>query len=49
MAHIIDDLIDQELILGNRVRCFYLTRLGELLDGRFKTMAQLGFGASSIV
>jgi hypothetical protein len=49
MAHIIDDPIDEELLLGNRLSCFHPTRLGELLDGRFKTIAKLGFGAGSTV
>lgn len=49
MAHIIDDPIDEELLPGDRLRCFHPTRPGELINGRFKTIAKLGFGAGSTV
>jgi hypothetical protein len=49
MAHIIDDPIDEELLPGNRLGCFHPTRPGQLLDGRFKTIAKLGFDAGSTV
>lgn len=49
MAHIIDEPIEEELLPGNRLNCFHPTQPGELLDGRFKTIAKLGFGTSSTV
>lgn len=49
MAQIIDDLIDGDLLPGDRLRYFHPTRPGELLDGRFKTIVKLGFGAGSTV
>lgn len=48
MAHLIDEPIEEEL-LGDRLRCFRPTQPGEVLDGRFKTIAKLGYGASSTV
>ncbi|KID93619.1 protein kinase domain protein, partial [Metarhizium majus ARSEF 297] len=41
--------IDEELLPGDRLRSFHPTRPGEVLDGRFKTIAKLGYGAGSTV
>jgi serine/threonine-protein kinase SRPK3 len=49
MAHMLDEPIDEELLPGDRLSCFHPTKPGELLDGRFKTIAKLGFGAGSTV
>ncbi|EHK19632.1 uncharacterized protein TRIVIDRAFT_193504 [Trichoderma virens Gv29-8] len=49
MAHIIDEPIEEGLLPGNRLRYFHPTKPGEVLDGRFKTIAKLGFGAGSTV
>ncbi|KAG8423701.1 hypothetical protein J3458_000573 [Metarhizium acridum] len=48
-AHLIDTPIDEELLPGDRLRYFHPTQPGEILDGRFKTIAKLGFGAGSTV
>ncbi|KAI1124039.1 kinase domain protein [Nemania abortiva] len=48
-APITDSPIDEELLPGDRLRCFHPTRPGELLDGRFKTITKLGFGGGSTV
>ncbi|KAM4058090.1 kinase [Hirsutella rhossiliensis] len=49
VAHIIDEPIDEELLPGHRLTRFHPTRPGEVLDGRFKTIAKLGYGTSSTV
>lgn len=49
MAHLIDEPIEEELLPGDRLRCFHPTRPGEVLDGRFKAIAKLGYGSSSTV
>ncbi|TWU70527.1 hypothetical protein ED733_000803 [Metarhizium rileyi] len=41
--------IDEELLPGDRLTCFHPTRPGEILDGRFKTITKLGYGAGSTV
>ncbi|KAK1769682.1 hypothetical protein QBC33DRAFT_331602 [Phialemonium atrogriseum] len=41
--------IEEELFPGDRLRYFHPTQPGEVLDGRFKTIAKLGFGAGSTV
>ncbi|POR39058.1 Serine/threonine-protein kinase SRPK [Tolypocladium paradoxum] len=48
-AHMIDEPIDEELLPGDRLRYFYPMQPGEILDGRFKTIAKLGFGTGSTV
>ncbi|KND93317.1 Serine/threonine-protein kinase SRPK [Tolypocladium ophioglossoides CBS 100239] len=45
----IDEPIDEELLPGDRLRYFHPTQPGEILDGRFKTIAKLGFGTGSTV
>lgn len=45
----LDEPIDEELLPGDRLSRFHPTKPGELLDGRFKTIAKLGFGAGSTV
>ncbi|UNI23793.1 hypothetical protein JDV02_009591 [Purpureocillium takamizusanense] len=49
MAHIIDEPIEEELLPGDRLGRFHPTRPGEVLDGRFKTITKLGYGAGSTV
>lgn len=49
VARVIDEPIEEELLPGNRLRCFHLTKPDEILDGRFKTIVKLGFGAGSTV
>lgn len=48
-AHEINEPIDEELLPGDRLRCFHPTHPGEVLNGRFKTIAKLGYGAGSTV
>lgn len=48
-APMIDELIEEALLPGDRLRCFHPTQPGEVLDDRFKTIAKLGFGAGSTV
>ncbi|KAL1853634.1 hypothetical protein VTK73DRAFT_8914 [Phialemonium thermophilum] len=45
----IHEPIDEELLVGDRVKYFYPARPGEILDGRFKTIVKLGFGGGSTV
>ncbi len=49
MAHMINEPIEEELLPGDRLRYFHPTKPGEVLDGRFKTIAKLGHGAGSAV
>jgi hypothetical protein len=49
MAHIIDEPTEEELFPGDRLSYFDPTQPGELLDGRFKTIAKLDFGNGSTV
>jgi len=49
MANMINEPIEEELLPGDRLRYFHPTQAGEVLDGRFKTIAKLGFGAGSTV
>ncbi|CAH0046049.1 unnamed protein product [Clonostachys solani] len=48
-VHEIDEPIEEELLPSDRLRCFHPTHPGEILDGRFKTIAKLGFGGGSTV
>lgn len=48
-SHIINEPIEEELFPDDRLSCFHPTRPGELLDGRFRTIAKLGFGTGSTV
>ncbi len=49
VARMVDESIEEELLPGDRLACFHPTRPGEVLDGRFKTIAKLGYGAGSTV
>jgi hypothetical protein len=48
-AHEIKTPIDEELIAGDRIKYFHPTKPGDVLDGRFKILAKLGFGGGSTV
>ncbi|GAB0144777.1 hypothetical protein EsHS_00005234 [Epichloe bromicola] len=48
-THMINEAIDEELLPGDRLASFHPTRPGQVLDGRFKTIAKLGYGAGSTV
>ncbi|CAG9983552.1 unnamed protein product [Clonostachys byssicola] len=48
-THEINEPIEEELFPSNRLRCFHPTHPGEILNGRFKTISKLGFGACSTV
>lgn len=48
-AHEIREPIEEELLPGNRLRCFHPIQPGDVLVGRFKTIARLGFSAGSTV
>lgn len=45
----INEPIDEELFADDRLNYFHPTKPGEILDGRFKTIAKLGFGTGSTV
>lgn len=45
----INEPIDEELLPGDRLKSFYPTRPGAVLNGRFKTITKLGYGAGSTV
>ncbi|KAK1763213.1 hypothetical protein QBC33DRAFT_623041 [Phialemonium atrogriseum] len=49
MAPMIDEPVEEELLPGNRLRFFHPTRPGKILNGRFKTIVKLGYGANSTV
>ncbi|KAL7928707.1 kinase domain protein [Trichoderma chlorosporum] len=49
MGRLISEPIEEELLPVHRLRCFHPTKPNEILDGRFKTIAKLGFGAGSTV
>ncbi|KID83605.1 protein kinase domain protein [Metarhizium guizhouense ARSEF 977] len=49
LSHTINEPIDEELLPGDRLKSFHPTRPGEVLNGRFKTITKLGYGASSTV
>ncbi|KAF5707384.1 kinase domain-containing protein [Fusarium mundagurra] len=49
MAHEIREPIEEELLPGDRLRYFHPTHPGDVLGGRFKTIAKLGFGTGSTV
>ncbi|EGX93664.1 Protein kinase-like domain [Cordyceps militaris CM01] len=46
---IIPGPIEEELLPGNRLHLFHQTQPGQVLDGRFKIIVKLGYGASSTV
>lgn len=48
---LVDHPIEEESLPrgGDRLRFFHPTRPGEMLGGRFKTIAKLGFGAGPTV
>ncbi|KAH7260964.1 kinase-like domain-containing protein [Fusarium redolens] len=48
-AHIINEPVDEEFLYESRLKYFHPTQAGDVLDGRFKTIAKLGFGAGSTV
>ncbi|EFY95971.2 protein kinase domain protein [Metarhizium robertsii ARSEF 23] len=45
----INEPIDEELLPDDRLKSFYPTRPGAVLNGRFKTITKLGYGAGSTV
>lgn len=49
MAQEIHEPIEEELLPGDRLGNFHPTQPGEVLGGRFKTIAKLGFGSGSTV
>ncbi|KAG5795434.1 hypothetical protein H9Q69_005527 [Fusarium xylarioides] len=49
MGHEIREPIEEELLPGDRLRYFHPTHPGDVLGGRFKTIAKLGFGTGSTV
>ncbi|KAF4948915.1 hypothetical protein FGADI_9199 [Fusarium gaditjirri] len=48
-AHIINEPVDEEFLYENRLKYFHPTQAGDVLDGRFRAIAKLGFGAGSTV
>lgn len=48
-AYVLPEPIDEELLTNGRLKYFHPTRPGQILDGRFKTIAKLGFGSGSTV
>ncbi|KAI1124798.1 kinase domain protein [Nemania abortiva] len=48
-VHQIHEPIDEELLVGDRLKFFHPTKPGEILDGKFKTIVKLGFGGGSTV
>lgn len=49
MAQQIHELIKEELIPDDRLKFFYPTGPGEVLNEQFKIITKLGFGAGSTV
>ncbi|KAJ8130917.1 hypothetical protein O1611_g2714 [Lasiodiplodia mahajangana] len=49
MSQMIEAPIEEELLSDSRLQRFHPTRPGQLLDGRFETIAKLGFGTGSTV
>ncbi|KAI1034589.1 hypothetical protein LB504_004590, partial [Fusarium proliferatum] len=45
----INEPVDEEFLYEERLKYFHPTRAGDVLDGRFKAIAKLGFGAGSTV
>ena len=41
--------IEEELIAGDRLKYFHPTKPGDVLGGRFRIIAKLGFGGGSTV
>ncbi|CVL04859.1 related to serine/threonine protein kinase [Fusarium proliferatum] len=48
-THMINEPVDEEFLYEERLKYFHPTRSGDVLDGRFKAIAKLGFGAGSTV
>lgn len=48
-THMINEPVDEEFLYEERLKYFHPTRAGDVLDGRFKAIAKLGFGAGSTV
>lgn len=48
-AQVEDELIEEEQLPSDRLEQFYPTHPNQVLDGRFKTVVKLGFGAGSTV
>lgn len=48
-SHEVRAPIDEELIAGDRLKYFHPTGPGDVLDGRLKIIAKLGFGGGSTV
>lgn len=44
-----DQLIEEERMLEYNPDHFYPVRLGEVFNGRFQTVAKLGYGSSSTI
>lgn len=45
----LNEPVDEEFLYEERLKYFHPTRAGDVLDGRFKAIAKLGFGAGSTV
>lgn len=48
-TNLIHESIEEERLPGDRLKYFHPTRRDEVLDGRFKTIVKLGYGAGSTV
>lgn len=48
-SHDITEPIEEEQLPGDRLEHFHPTSPRQVLDGRFKTITKLGFGAGSTV
>jgi hypothetical protein len=48
-VHVLREPVDEELLSSDRLKYFHPTQPGQILDGRFKTIAKLGFGSGSTV
>lgn len=48
-SHIIRVPIEEETLPGDRLASFHATKPDHILDGRFRTLAKLGYGTSSTV
>lgn len=49
ITYLIDEPIEEELFPNDRLKNFYPARPDEVLDGRFKIISKLGYGAGSTV
>ncbi|TWU70376.1 hypothetical protein ED733_000055 [Metarhizium rileyi] len=48
-GHVLSEPIDEELLSSERLKYFHPTQPSQILDGRFKIIAKLGFGSGSTV